>query len=107
MIYRNLDGIYFRIYRDNKWQNICFTDLTENETEAVIKDRSEEWLNSLYEELVKVLLEIKKCINSQSVDNAINLVLESISVLTTKEKLFTIKNVIRNLADYYNIVNKE
>lgn len=107
MIYRNLDGVYFRIYRDEQWQSICFTDLTEDEVEAVIKDRSEEWLNSLYEELVKVLLEIKKCINSQSVDNAICLLFESISVLTLKEKLFTIKNVIRNLADYYDIVNKE
>lgn len=107
MICRNLDGVYFRIYRDNKWQNICFTDLTEKETEAVIKDRSEEWLNNLYEILVEVLVKIKECINSQSVDNAINLILESISVLTTKEKLFTIKNVIRNLAAYYSIVNKE
>lgn len=107
MIYRNLDGVYFRVYRDDKWQSICFTDLTEDEAEAVTKDRSEEWLTSLYEELVKVLLEIKHCINNQSVDNAICLVLESISVLTIREKLFTIKNVIKNLADYYDIINEE
>lgn len=30
-INRELDGCYFRIQRDGKWQNICFSDLTEIE----------------------------------------------------------------------------
>ena len=28
---RNLDGIYFRIKRGDKYENVCFSDLTEDE----------------------------------------------------------------------------
>ena len=45
--FRNLDGVYFRIERNGKWENICFSDLTENEMKHVMKDRDEEWLKSL------------------------------------------------------------
>ena len=44
---RNLDGVYFRINRDGKWCNVCFTDLTRAEREEVLKDRSVEWLKQL------------------------------------------------------------
>lgn len=44
---RNLDGCYFRTRRDGKWQNICFSDLTDEERGAVCKGRSAEWLQSL------------------------------------------------------------
>ena len=37
---RNLDGVYFRIKRDDKWQNICFSDLTEDERQEMMKNRS-------------------------------------------------------------------
>ena len=44
---RNLDGVYFRINRDDTWQNICFSDLSDNEMEEVMQDRSVEWLKSM------------------------------------------------------------
>ena len=44
---RKLDGVYFRVERDGKWQNICFTDLTEEEIETVVGERSTEWWKSL------------------------------------------------------------
>lgn len=25
---RNLDGVYFRVERDGKWENVCFTSIT-------------------------------------------------------------------------------
>ena len=28
---RNYDGIYFRVQRDGKWQNICYSDMTQRE----------------------------------------------------------------------------
>ena len=31
---RNLDGIYFRVQRDEKWGNTCFSDLTQEEMEV-------------------------------------------------------------------------
>ena len=44
---RELDGVYFRVERDGKCQNICFTDLTEEEIETVVGERSTEWWKSL------------------------------------------------------------
>ena len=44
---RNLDGIYFRVKRGLKYENICFSDLTEDERIEMCKGRSEEWLTSL------------------------------------------------------------
>lgn len=44
---RNLDGCYFRVQRDGKWESICFSDLTEEERNVVLDGRSEEWLKSL------------------------------------------------------------
>ena len=36
---RNLDGVYFRVQRDGKWLNICYSDMTEDERNTVIYDR--------------------------------------------------------------------
>lgn len=44
---RNLDGVYFRVQRDGKWKSVCFSDLTSDERDAVLKDRPAEWLRSL------------------------------------------------------------
>ncbi len=52
---RNLDGVYFRVNRDNKWQSICFSDLTENEMKEVMKDKNLEWLQSLAISLGKTI----------------------------------------------------
>ena len=55
---RNLDGVYFRIKRDDKWQNICFSDLTEKERNEMMKNRSVEWLQSLCNILANKIKEI-------------------------------------------------
>lgn len=44
---RNLDGCYFRICRNGKWQNICFSDLTKSERELALDGRNTEWVKSL------------------------------------------------------------
>lgn len=44
---RELDGVYFRVERDGKWQNVCFTDLTKEEIETVVGERSADWWKSL------------------------------------------------------------
>ena len=44
---RNLDTIYFRIERDNKWQNICFSDLTDIEMKEVLVGKDFKYLSSL------------------------------------------------------------
>ena len=57
-INRELDGCYFRIQRNGKWQNICFSDLTEIERDSVMKDRDERLLKSLCGHLADCLREI-------------------------------------------------
>lgn len=40
---RDLDGVYFRVERDGKWEPICYTDMTEEERETVIAKRMRDW----------------------------------------------------------------
>lgn len=51
---RNLDGVYFRV----ETENICFSDLTEEQQDEVMKDRDTEWLKSLCKILAKTLKDI-------------------------------------------------
>lgn len=51
---RNLDGVYFRIGKEN----ICFSDLTEEQMNEVLEGRNEEWLKSLCVILGKVIRRI-------------------------------------------------
>ena len=44
---RNLDGYYFRVCRNGCWESVCFSDLTEEQMNEVLKDRSDKWLKSL------------------------------------------------------------
>ena len=48
---RNLDGIYFRIGTEN----ICFSDLTEEQQDEVMSGRDPEWLKSLCKILASAL----------------------------------------------------
>ena len=34
----DLDGIYFRVERNGKWQSLCVSDLTLEELKSVTKD---------------------------------------------------------------------
>ena len=58
MTNRNLDGIYFRIERDGKWQNLCFSDLTEEEQKEILKDKSPEFVLQIALNMAKRLREI-------------------------------------------------
>ena len=44
---RNLDGVYFRVKRGDKYENICFSDLTREEREEICKERPPEWFKNL------------------------------------------------------------
>ena len=56
-VQRNLDGVYFRIQRDGRWGNVCYSDLTPEEREELAARRAErstpeeqaEWWRSLAE----------------------------------------------------------
>lgn len=44
---RNLDGIFFRVKRNGKYENVCFTDLSTDEIERIGAGRSAEWWKSV------------------------------------------------------------
>lgn len=58
MINRNLDGIYFRVERNGKWQNLCFSDLTEDEQRKVLKDKSSDFVLQIALNMAKRLRKI-------------------------------------------------
>lgn len=62
-IKRNLDSIYFRVERNNKWESVCFTDLTDKEKDEIIKDKSEAWLRSMIKEIASSLRNIGNQLN--------------------------------------------
>lgn len=68
MINRNLDGCYFRVCRDGRWQSICFSDLTENERYDVVRGRSVAWLESLCCHLADCLRNIGDQLDIEFVD---------------------------------------
>lgn len=46
--HRDLDGVYFRIHeQDDTYDNVCFSDLTENEQIEILENRSVEWLKTM------------------------------------------------------------
>lgn len=44
---RKLDGAYFRVKRNNKWQNVCFSDMNTEERLEVLKDKDIEFVKRL------------------------------------------------------------
>ena len=44
---RNLDGVYFRVNRDGNYDDVCFTDLTEDERKRQMIGRDETWLRNM------------------------------------------------------------
>lgn len=58
MTNRNLDGCYFRIKRGEKYENLCFSDLTRDEQEEILKDKSPEYISTLAIHLAETLRQI-------------------------------------------------
>lgn len=52
---RDLDGAYFRVERDGKWQNLCFSDLTETERNKQMAGKTIPWLISMCNHLAATL----------------------------------------------------
>ena len=55
---RHVDGCYFRVKRNGRYKNICFSDLEREERIEVLNDKSKEFLISMCELLADTLKEI-------------------------------------------------
>ncbi len=38
---RNLDGVYFRVKRDGRWQTICYSDMEQRERDEIARKKME------------------------------------------------------------------
>lgn len=103
---RNLDGVYFRVKRDDKWQNICFTDLTEEETEEILKGKSDTWLWSLLDIMFGVYQNIKKQLSAAELGQARKSMIKYEDCPTIKDELLAIKYDILCMANIADIVGK-
>lgn len=55
---RHLDGIYFRVKRNDEWCNICLSDLTSEEREEILKGKEKPFLRGCINHLCDVIKEI-------------------------------------------------
>lgn len=55
---RDLDGVYFRVERDGKFDSVCFSDLTDGQMREVLKGHSKEQLREMCVILGKRIREI-------------------------------------------------
>ena len=46
-VFRNLDGVYYRVVRDGKHVNRCFSDLSEAEQDEIMAEYNAEQLRRL------------------------------------------------------------
>ena len=72
----NLDGVYFIVKRDDKWQNICFTDLTNEETSTILKDRTGTWLLSMLEVLLNVYDKVISVVSDEDLNGIQDLLID-------------------------------
>ena len=57
-IKRDLDGVYFRVKRGERYEDVCFSDLETDEREEVMSGRDRRWLKSLCNILADSLYQI-------------------------------------------------
>ncbi|WP_293849281.1 hypothetical protein [uncultured Phascolarctobacterium sp.] len=55
---RDLDGIYFRVKRGQRWESVCFSDLTDEEMDVVLEGHTAEWLKNTCKILGKTIRNI-------------------------------------------------
>lgn len=63
---RNLDGAYFRVERDGRWENVCYSDMEQRERDRIAEMRAERstpeeqaaWWRSLADHLADSLYDV-------------------------------------------------
>lgn len=65
---RNMDGVYFRVKRNGKYEPVCFSDLTSEEQDQMMTGRSEEWLKTLAKHLADCLYAAGEFVERRAVE---------------------------------------
>ena len=65
---RDMDGVYFRVKRNGKYEPVCFSDLTPEEQDQMMTGRSEEWLKALAKHLADCLYAAGEFVERRAVE---------------------------------------
>lgn len=55
---RKLDGVFFRVQRNNKWESVCISDMSDEERSEVLKDKDAVFLRRLVDILAMTIHDI-------------------------------------------------
>ena len=100
---RNLDGVYFVVKRDDRWQNICFTDLTNEETDTILKDRTEVWLLSMLEVLLNVYDKVISVVSDEELNDIKDLLIDYRMFDSLKLRVVALQKNIKIIAHCVDI----
>lgn len=105
---RDLDGMYFRVKRDGKYDSICITDLEYDELEEILKGRDNPWYEMVFDYLVDIYGNLMLTVHEEEYceDNIVALVGFLDKYATPKDKVIEIVGVIQSFAEEYNIVGE-
>jgi hypothetical protein len=104
-IKRDLDGVYFRVMRDGKPENLCWTDLVwEDRIEFARKNNNEDWLIRMIQIMNGVAMEIHDTFPMVDIKPIKLWEEKANSKRWLRNALFKITCEIRMAADEYDIV---
>ena len=105
MTKRNLDGVYFRVMRDGKGVNVCWTDLDwEDRVDMMVKHNSESWLMRMVQIMNAVAEDINKSFPMAHVPLVDFPMDKELSMEWLRTSLMRITADIRLTADKYDIM---
>lgn len=101
---RNLDGVYFRIMRDGKGINVCWTDLQwEDRIEFARKNNNESWLMQMIQIMNGVANDLHKSFPDIYIKPVTLRGGKSVSKTWLRNSLFRITADIRLIAEEQGI----
>lgn len=104
-IQRELDNVYFRIMRDGKPKNLCWTDLMwEERIEFARKNNNEGWLIQMIQLMNEVARNVVAICPGASISTITLREGKKVSKTWLRNALFRLTADIRMVAEEYNVV---
>ena len=104
MIKRNLDGVYFRVMRDGKGEDVCWTDLIwEDRIEFARKHNNEGWLMRMIQIMNDVAWKIHEACPGIEIKPVRLREERQVSKTWLRNSLFRLTADIRLVAEEYDI----
>lgn len=64
----NMDGIYYRVKREGKWKDICFSDMTPEEIDEVIGDQPASYWRRVADHLAHNLRQLAALLEQEGIE---------------------------------------